>query len=184
MRTVKTTKKLFFISILVTISMWTAVSLLLWFISKEKSKTLNLADEIFSMSSRRDEIKTLVQELSLIKNDLKRLDTFVIDDSQEGVVEFLRTLESASKISQTEINIDSVDVTKAKADEPEEDFEHLNLELKVVGDWDNLFHFLNLVENLQYKVDIKELTFNFVPMVGEIDQHWIGEINLEALRIK
>lgn len=183
MRTVTTPKKLFFISILVTISIWTAAGLLFWFIFDEKSKTLSLADEIFSMSSRGDEIKILAQELSSLENDLKKLDTFIVDNSQEGVVKFLKTLENASEISQTEISID-LDVVQAKDTEPEEDFERLNLKLEVIGDWDNLFHFLNLLENLQYQTKINELNFSFVPAIGEIRQYWKGQINMEALRMK
>lgn len=170
-------------STIICIIIWCAAGLFFWFIYKQKNSADDLAKETTSLSSQKEEIKAMARDIEQVKPVASDLDVFVVSGTQEGIVSFIEIVESLGASSNVVLKVSSVDVFELEDRNLAEDYETLSLGLEATGGWQNIFHFLNLLETLPYKLTIKQANLSTVGILEDIQQ-WRGNFILNVIKFR
>ncbi len=123
---------------------WVAYSSLLSTNASVISTEVSLNDA----TANKDKLKALKKTISDSSSDIQRLDGMFLD--KDGVASFLQQVESLADLSgvthslSPDIQQDGTLATRQK--------ELLKISLNTTGSWVGTYRFLNLLENLPYKI--------------------------------
>jgi Tfp pilus assembly protein PilO len=155
-------KNIFLISTVLTLTVWLAVSAFFVIINKKKSETSMLMAEISEQTSRKEEISSLAKEIEDLKEEITEIDSLFIGKDQDEVVAFIENLEQIASKSGVESEISDVEVVALKDDKMPKGFEEVALKIELEGNWTEVFHFLNLLENLQKHISFQQIQLDLV----------------------
>ncbi len=183
----KNTKKtLIFITILVVI---TTATYIVFFIGiKNKNESISLvANEIDIALEKEVKLKSIKNLIKDTENDRAKLNAyFVVDDK---VIDFIEDIENLAKDTNVDLKVMSIDINDDGNNTPQQNniSELLQLNLKVAGLWDNLFHFISLVDELPFRVDISKVNLQVVYDSNNKDKNptdWEGMFVVSVLKLK
>ena len=146
-----------------------------YLINNTKKKAL-LLEQNFSLAEKKKE--TIASEQNIIKEtekQRKELDSYFIN--QTNVVLFIEKIESLGAISGSKVAINSVDIDKSRKN-------ILKTSLSVSGKFDELFHFLSLLEALSLEINVNRVSLSGSALVLPLTQNkseWNMEINIELV---
>lgn len=172
----KNIKKRFFLTLVLMISIWLIALTVFFIIKRNLDKTEKLRQEIELRSSRKDEIKSLADQIVSLDPKIKTVESFVLGNNEEELVKFIETLEEMSEYSKVELKIDSIEVSKIDDKNLSESFENLNFELEVKGSWQEVIHFINLIDNLPYHIKANEALLDIADVIIEEESDSVEEI--------
>src|SRR3989344_6004474 len=86
--------------------------------------------------------------------DRAKLDSFILQTA--GVVPFITSVERLGTITGTNIEVRSVGITAVSG---ATSTEALSLSVSTEGSWNQMMHFLSLIESLPYRVELTGLQF-------------------------
>ena len=183
-------KKFFLVSLALCLSIWFLFSLFFLWVSLSGKQADAFRYQVISLSSRKDEIRTLAKEIRSLGDNIDRLNSFLVGSTQEEIVQFIETVESLSTTSGANLDISSVKVLALGEETLAENFEFLELKLKTLGSWQNIFHFLNLLESLPYNLVISQANLSILRQVPSPDkgagkqEKWEGDFLLKVAKFK
>lgn len=185
MKNFSKTKKLLILCIVLNLVVWTAYGVIFWQIKSQNEKISLLVNEAELDTKKEEDLRLTKASLNENKDSISRIDSYFIP--KDGVVDFINSLESLGKQSGTSLVIGSVSVeseTKIK-----ENFkEVLRLKVQAIGSWKNVMHFLSILENLPYQVDLQQADFKLSVSAegssgGGVPQ-WEGDFEFTLLKLK
>lgn len=132
-------------------------------IIKQQRQKLALNEKSFQNSSS---LKVLLEE---IKGEKQVIDDIFIN--RENVINFIESLESLAKQTDVLIKIGSVNIENAKNGS-------LNLQINLRGDFRQTFHYLVLLENLPYLIDVERVNFR------KVEEGWQADFEISLKGFK
>lgn len=132
-------------------------------------------------------VKNLLDETKTQRNKISNL--FIQAD---GSVEFIEMIESLSKTASTKLIIESVGIDTQKT-KIGSSTESIRLALKTEGLWINVVHFLNILENLPFKISFDTVVLDRNSEVlsstssktkEKSPSYWKGSFSFSVLKIK
>lgn len=162
--------------------------LIIYFISSDiyvRNKNIStIAGLIEAKTAENLEERSLRSILTNTQDDRERIDSYVLSDDK--VVEFLETIESLGPMSSTKVVTSSVNIDESnKAHSSTTGF--LNMQINVRGSWENVMHFISLIENLPYKITIKKVSATVITPDAETDiklPEWQTNLEISVLKLK
>lgn len=97
-------------------------------------------------------VKDLVAETTVPRQDLE---TYFVE--KEGVVAFLELLETVGKSAGVVVTIQTVE---ERTLEGSDSLEELHIKLDAIGSWEDVIHFLGLLEYLPYESDMGQVVIS------------------------
>lgn len=119
-------------------------------------------------------------------SDMKNLAQSVMSHfiSRTGVAAFIESLERKGKAEGVSVVLRSVDV-ETLGDEAVTDKEKIRFRFETRGSWSNTMNYLNYIEHLPYKVDLRGLSFSIVAQDGaSSNTEWQGQFEIVTLKFK
>ncbi len=156
MKKITRIKKIFILCVIMNVVVFGVYTFLFLDIKAKNEKVYDLLSEADRDIKKDETLRAVKYSLSENKNFISQIDSFFVP--QDGVVSFIDTLERLELNSGIDLGISYVSVetnTKNKNDFKEV----LNLRLDGEGSWQNLFHFLSLLENLPYRIEFNSVSF-------------------------
>lgn len=143
------------------------------------------------------EVTTLEQEISVLEaqvaefskhssDDLRNLAQSVMSRfvSKSDFVSFIEGIEREAKAQNVLVTIRSVGA-EPRSDDPNDDKEIIKLQLESKGSWGNTLNFLNYLEHLPYKIDLRQIGLSVVAGDGRTKvPQWQSQIEITALKFK
>lgn len=136
--------------------------------------------DIDVQTTKKADDRALKSILESTKEDREKIDTYLL--SEDGLVQFIETIENLGGISGTEVTTSSVNVVE---DKDSKNTEYLTMRISVIGSFANTMHFVSLVENVPHQVSINQIRSVVVSneeKKGPIN--WNTEFELEVLKLK
>jgi len=161
----------------------TVIALILYFVAffsiRSKTRSLSLLEadlqvELLSEERSRS-MKKLVEDT---KTQRAALNTFFVSD--DGVASFISDLESTAASARVDLDITSVGVEDISADETL--LELLTLRFSAEGTWQEVVHFVSLLELMPHALSIRSSQLQRSVRGEEIV--WQGAFNVSVLKLK
>ncbi len=164
---------------LVCLSVWLG----LFYMVKHKIDEARVIEkQISEEKSYEDRNRSLRQLLADIQGDMTRLESRR-PAAADGAVAFLETIESLGRASGAKVEVASV-VDGTYKENPDA-YKTLNLAVSAAGSWDNIYYFLNLLENEPYKMTISNMSVsNELPGGATSSALWKASLSLIVLQKK
>ena len=167
----------------------TTATYIVFFIGiKNKNESISLvANEIDIALEKEVKLKSIKNLIKDTENDRAKLNAyFVVDDK---VIDFIEDIENLAKDTNVDLKVMSIDINDDGNNTPQQNniSELLQLNLKVAGLWDNLFHFISLVDELPFRVDISKVNLQVVYDSNNKDKNptdWEGMFVVSVLKLK
>ena len=189
--TQKRTLSLIILNILIAALYWFVFLSIQW-IQQETTDTLSFAETDLQRDETFRSIETIITNSS---SELNLIESYFV--SQNGVVDFIESVERLATLSEIDVTINFIDVENASSPSSEksaEFYEMLHIKMITEGTWHDTVHFLSLLENVPYKVDIQRTSFVFVPQSenalsfsssGSGDNRtWRGNFDFTVLKLR
>lgn len=120
-----------------------------------KTEKVNiLAADLQSENEKEAKFNLAKQTIKNMSGDYKEIDSCFV--SENGVVDFIREIETAAGKAGVELKINRVDTDDSKSLN-KGIIETLSIEFNIEGKWDNSFYFLSLVELIPYHITIENV---------------------------
>lgn len=118
-------------------------------LAKEEQQKIAVSEKKFQNSNS---LKGLMNE---IVGEKQKIDSVFLD--KENIINFIENLESIADKTGASIKISSININN-------QDKKGLSLQFKLAGNFNQLFQYLVLLENLPYLIDIERVDFrNLAP---------------------
>ena len=139
------------------------------------------------MSQETVSLQNQVQEFSKYRpEDLKLLAQSVITKiiPHGDFVDFIEKVESNARSQGVNITVQSVNVVP-RSDDENDDKQIMHLRLETHGTWTQTMGFINYIEHLPYKIDIKNLSLSKTESADKKPStDWHGTFEVTALKFK
>ncbi|MFA6586000.1 MAG: hypothetical protein WCS86_02455 [Candidatus Paceibacterota bacterium] len=164
-------KKSFIFSVIFFVCSVLGFFFLYGIINDKKESTL-LAQETWQIeSSKRNDVRSLINSVKTTAGERALLDTYFIRSS--NVVPFLDTIERLAKEVNVGAEVTSVDIAK--------DNSSLLVGMKATGGFQMIYKFINLLENSQYILEFISVDIqNSSTTVGKTSQ-WTADFKIKLL---
>lgn len=132
---------------LVSVSVWAGM---FYMIEHKIEEAKVIEGQITEEKSYEDRNRSLKVLLDDSNGDITRLNSRYVGAS--STVDFLESIETYGKLSGAFATVDTVQEGEYK--ENPEAFKTLSLAISATGSWQQVYHFLSLLENMPYKVSM------------------------------
>lgn len=191
------TKKSMIVSIVLAVAIFVIYGFVFYDIKAKNEQISSLTNDVQQLRSKDDILKATKTILDQNKDLISQLDSYFIP--ADGVVGFIRILESVGKFSGIDMTINSVG-TETDSKVKDDIKEILRLHVKTNGSWENTFYFLSILENLPYRIDVEEATLGLMGSTDKVffdnktalaqtrqqnkDEKWEGSFNVIVMKLK
>lgn len=174
-------KKTLLYTLFPAIIIWVVATLVFATTENKKSDVLELAASVVNHESKKESVRLLAQDLEKLQAEFEELESFAVGISQKEVVSFIEKIEKLAEVSGVQSSVEKIDVIETE----EGFFEMLELTIKAFGGWGGVFHFLSLVENLPYQIDVKNIVLESKTSEQEDSApEWQLQISFQTLKFK
>jgi hypothetical protein len=170
-------------TILIVIGSLASISIYIYvfsLIERNNVAIRNLQSEIKKIDNQKNKIRQIKKDIESTKDDRAELDQHFM--SGTDIVRFFDSLDTESKIAKVGFSI--VSASELKSGEP------FKFTLKTVGNYDQNYHFLKILESLPYDLRMTDYTIKYtnqVPQTNTINGlvidngGWEMNVSLELL---
>jgi hypothetical protein len=172
------TKTFFVVTILLIVSIFDFYAY--YIISDQDSRvvqSMSDLDQEMKKSLNLDKVKKVVKETEISRGQIQNY--FI---PAGGEVGFIESLESIGRISSVEVKVDNVDLGSAK-DWPgistaaeQNTFQLVKVRLSVIGNWNNVNRYWQLLENLPYRVSFDHISL-LTSSIGSLTDKKVKDSN-------
>jgi|GEM_PF-5421427 len=154
-------------------------------ISLMNKQVTEKAAEIEEQKEKTFSDKALRDILISTEEDRSKIDSYLLQD--DDVVDFLEKIEELGEISKTRVVTSSVNIDE-RGEKSTTGF--LQLNINAFGPFENIMHFISLIESLPYKVAIDKLILSTVgdngqqPVKGSQTKEWQSNFELKVVKLK
>ncbi|PIP86940.1 hypothetical protein COW81_02825 [Candidatus Campbellbacteria bacterium CG22_combo_CG10-13_8_21_14_all_36_13] len=175
------TKKIFYTTLTILLSITGAFFVVIFLISGINKKLSILDNELKVETEKENIIQNLERIIIDTEEEREILDSYSIDP--DGVVLFINDIENYAYKSKVEPDIVSVDITEQTPKHPV--FEIFKIDLRVEGDWSGVKNFIDIMDALPYSKSIKTMRIDKKSdNVASTTELWDAEIVIEVLKKK
>jgi Tfp pilus assembly protein PilO len=179
----KTKNAIIFMTILVIVAV---VAYVMFFVSiKNKNENVSLiTNEIDIAVEKEVKLKSVKNLVNDIEEDRLKLDTYFIKDDE--VVDFIESVEGMAEDADISAEVTAVDIGdyKNNVNQASDMVERLLLSLKVYGKWNDVFHFISLIEKMPFVVNLSNINIGAVYSNNKKTSYWQGTFKMSALKLK
>ena len=143
-----------------------------------------------------DTLQSIETVLTDAKGDIEKLESYFV--GQDGIVDFIETVESYGRTSGVKMSIDFVGVEGGiQANNKGDVKETLRIKLSTEGSWTATVHFLSLIEHIPFRINMDRVRFlysstsasslSFTPPKGVTlpkNRVWKSGIELTVLKLR
>lgn len=164
----------------------------LWSIQAKNEKVVEVLGQVNEDMKKDESLRAVKISLEENKDFISQIDSFFVPE--DGVANFIASLESLGRASSVELSIASVEIQPNSA---KNDFkEGLNIRIETSGSWFNTFYLLSVIENLPYKIDINQVSLTLSNATDKIlfsglgprtktsGEYWKGSFDITVLKLK
>jgi len=154
-------------------------------INENNKKIENLAKDLDQQILKEQQYQSFKNILAQTEDQRDSLDSFFV--LSEETVSFIQEIENLAAISSLETEITSVgssDYINLDGETKSEKIEYLNLTINTFGNWQSNFYFLNLLENMPYKVSVNRLSLESKKDGSGQTLLWEGIFSIKVLKLK
>lgn len=116
----------------------------------------SLSEEVLQENSKKEQVSNLISDFAKSKEDIDFVSSSLV--SSGGEVSIIEYIEGLAKQMGLNIEISSVLIEKENELTPN-NLSNLVLNIKVSGNWRQVFNFLGLLESIPYKISIDKMSF-------------------------
>lgn len=182
---IKGSKKILIIILFLNFVILAVYFLLFFSIKNKNEKTSILLNEIKTQTIKEAEFKLIENNLKETEIDRKKINSYFIQEGEEGVVLFVEYIENMGKISGVNLDVKSISFKEFDSNkinsESQNIFENMKVSLVVEGEWSDVIYFLKLLESSLYS-----MSFDKVYLEKEEVENsflWKGTFNLNIIKI-
>lgn len=154
-------------------------------IHTKNGNVAEIAGETEIQKEQNIENRALRSILLNTREDRERIDAHVLKD--DDVVVFIETIENLGPQSGVAVITSSVNVDDSSGN-ASTTTGYLKLKLNAQGTWENILHFVSLIENLPNKISVERFSSSISSVNAEVKtkgpQTWQSAIELKVLKLK
>lgn len=148
-------------------------------IKEHNTETMELISEIEFTKQREQQLRNMKSTARETETDRTKLSTYFI--KEESIVDFLEIIESFEEYTGAKVRVRTI----GKNDPGVYDtLEQLRLNLTVDGSWDEVYHFLVLIEALPYRVVVESIQLTASARQEDSNSKWQGVTTLTVVKEK
>ena len=150
------------ITIFLCIVMIGAYATLHFFLNKKMRLASENESRILLLQAKDEDVSAQKKLIDETKEKIQVLNNYFIPE--EGVVDFLETIESLDAVTGTDTEIATVNVKEATDGKGKT---VLYVALETVGTFTQVFHLLSLVEDVPYEIDMQDVSLSRIAKAEE-----------------
>lgn len=184
----KRTRNLLITVIILNAVVWGATGFLSFYIKGRQDNINTLLASAEKDLLKDETLRSIKQSLGENEENLAKIDSYFITD--EGVVDFIESIEGLGKESGVELSIGSV-TTEPNSSNKNDFKETLRMRIETRGGWTESYNFLRLVESMPRYLEVETLTLNNGTDAGDnffegagSTRDWRGRFELTFLKLK
>lgn len=198
MKDTRKIKNILVISSILAIVAFMIYGFLFWSIKGKNEQISQLSNEAGRNVQTDTALRGIKATLESNESSIAQVDSYFIP--QEGVVDFINTLDGLGKESGVSLIISTVSAEEDKTD-IHSFKETLTFHLEATGSWSETYYFLSRLESLPYYIGINQVSFsltsatdrmsfanasttNAITRVRGNDEYWKGSFDITALKLK
>lgn len=180
----KSTKNKLIITATITVLLLIGYIMIFSTISSTNKALSELDYELNKEVHTETQLKSLNDIIKDTTEERLTLDSYFI--STDGVVDFINNLEIYARSVGASPEIISVNIKESILPWAGERFETLNLEIKIEGEWEEVFHFATLIDRMPSYVQVNRASIENIPIKEEegSSEAWNGIFNIDVLKRK
>ncbi len=173
-----------------------AIFVLCWAVIGIKQKvgdTASTLSDVGVLEKNDMEYQISEKNIKLTQGDRAKIASYIV--SKDGVVDFIKLIESIASKSNMEISIKTVRESGTVEQATSSPKVMLSLPLSVTGTWQNIMLFLALLESLPYRITLSKVDFRRIESEEVLDTKkksqfsksnpgWQGDFELSVLKFK
>ncbi len=180
---IESTKKILIISIIVVVILAALNIVVFGLIRNAGTSVSALENEVHAQQAQVLEFSKYNPE------ELKKLSQSIVAHfiSRDGFVKFIEGIELSARQRNLAIVTRGVEVERRSADDEvnkADDKEIVNLKLETRGDWKDTVEFIDYLEHVPYKIDIRNVSMQVVFTEDASEKVWQAAIELQTLKFK
>lgn len=166
----------------ISLGLYTALFLGTRFVTNKVTDAKREVNKEESAQHKLEIIQTLLKEN---ENAQKLVDSYILSDTE--VVAFIEQLEQLIRRTGIDGKIDAVSAVPYTGDTSGK-WENLRAVISSAGEWSNTYHFLSLLEQLPYRLQIPRVVIEKTKDESTKEktprEFWRGEFTLQVLKLK
>lgn len=149
----------------------------LFVVIKNKNNQISALQNQVDIEVRKDQrlhsIKQLIADLG---KDIEQIDTYFV--SEDGVVDFLESLEALGRVSGVSVGVNSVSVDESTDNSLP--YEHMRIDFVARGSWRNVVQLVSLLETFSFGIVIERMQLERLPSSSS----WQVNVSFTVLKLK
>lgn len=142
-------------------------------IQNKEERTADIIAKVADLEGQNSQLSDLKEILGKIEDKKEILNNVFIDS--KNIVNFLESLEEMGRISGASVQVENINESETE----NELFQTLALDLSILGDWDDVYHFFALLENFPARIAVDRVQIGLTD--DKSGRVWEGTAHVTAL---
>ncbi|AKM84008.1 TPA: hypothetical protein DCZ46_01600 [Candidatus Campbellbacteria bacterium] len=152
-------------------------------IKKTNQDIFDLETELLDWRKKQTESSLINDNLDDTARERYKINAYFVKGDKVGVANFIENLENIGKVSEVTVDVSGLFLKDSDKTNTEEIVEvgSMGLNLKIMGKWENVIHFLKLLEVAPYRITFEKVYLEKNSAENSVD--WNGAFNINVMKL-